>query len=147
LVFSTVFLSELLFSDIKIIATDTSDRLESESDREYNDNKQNQVDIKVEDSNGQLIFNRGVIFQRAVSSIFIFVPKKSTCIYHGMTEFYGLHNQHKRDLNKEQKELFSCEKVADIFEMSNHPIHDRCGYRQDQPVTRRRSKTDSARVW
>ena len=36
-------------------------------------------------------------------------------IYHGTTEFYGLHNKHKLELNTEQKQLFECEKVADIF--------------------------------
>ena len=44
------FLSELLFTDITIVAI-----LESESEREHSGNKQNQVDIKVEDSSGQLI--------------------------------------------------------------------------------------------
>ncbi|MFT5162500.1 MAG: putative transposase/invertase (TIGR01784 family) [Alteromonadaceae bacterium] len=36
-------------------------------------------------------------------------------IYHGTTEFYGLHNHHKLELNNEQKGLFNCDKVADIF--------------------------------
>jgi predicted transposase/invertase (TIGR01784 family) len=44
------FLSELLFTDIKIIAI-----LESETNREYSENKPNRVDIKVQDSQGRII--------------------------------------------------------------------------------------------
>ena len=36
-------------------------------------------------------------------------------IYQGTTEFYGLHNRHKLELDDEQKQLFDCQKVADIF--------------------------------
>ena len=44
------FLSELLFTDITILAI-----LESESDQTHSANKHNRVDIKVEDSHGQII--------------------------------------------------------------------------------------------
>ncbi|NQZ10875.1 MAG: PD-(D/E)XK nuclease family transposase [Algicola sp.] len=44
------FLSELLFTDISIVEI-----LESESNRADVNNKQNQVDIKVRDADGQLI--------------------------------------------------------------------------------------------
>ena len=140
------FLSELLFTDIKIVAI-----LESESDKEHSDNKHNQVDIKVEDSDGQLILievqysreqdylfrilfstakcltehmDKGVRYSdvsKVISvSILYFAFSKGVgagddYIYHGTTEFYGLHNQHKLELNNEQKQLFDCEKVADIF--------------------------------
>ncbi|MFT4924410.1 MAG: putative transposase/invertase (TIGR01784 family) [Phenylobacterium sp.] len=136
------FLSELLFTGIKIVAI-----LESESDRENSKNKQNQVDIKVEDSNGQLILIE-VQFSREQDYLFRILFSSAKCliehmdkgarysdvskvisisilyfdfcagddyIYRGTTEFYGLHNNHKLELNTEQKGLFSCEKVADIF--------------------------------
>ena len=44
------FLSELLFTDISILEV-----LESESNRDANDNKQNRVDIKVKDGEGRII--------------------------------------------------------------------------------------------
>jgi predicted transposase/invertase (TIGR01784 family) len=140
------FLSELLFTDIKIVAI-----LESESDRENSKNKQNQVDIKVEDSNGQLILIE-VQFSREQDYLFRILFSSAKClvehmdkgapysdvskvisisildfafftgvgagddyIYRGTTEFFGLHNNHKLELNTEQKGLFSCEKVADMF--------------------------------
>jgi predicted transposase/invertase (TIGR01784 family) len=140
------FLSELLFTDIKIVAI-----LESESDREHSDNKQNQVDIKVEDSNGQLILIE-VQYSREQDYLFRILFSTAKCvtahmdkgarysdvskvisisilyfafstgagagddyIYHGTTEFFGLHNHHKLELNTEQQELFNCGKVADIF--------------------------------
>ena len=136
------FLSELLFTDIKIVAI-----LESETDKEHPDNKHNQVDIKVEDADGQLIlievqYSREqdylfrILFSAAktltehidkgarycdvskvisVSILYFDFCAGDDYIYHGTTEFYGLHNQHKLELNSEQKQLFSCEKVADIF--------------------------------
>jgi predicted transposase/invertase (TIGR01784 family) len=36
-------------------------------------------------------------------------------IYHGTTEFIGLHNHTKLELNSTQQGMFNCEKVADIF--------------------------------
>jgi predicted transposase/invertase (TIGR01784 family) len=136
------FLSELLFTDITIVAI-----LESESDREHGNNKQNQVDIKVEDSDGQLILievqysreqdylfrilfsaakcltshmDKGARYSDVSKVISISILYFDFCagddyIYHGTTEFYGLHNNHRLELNTEQKELFNCEKVADIF--------------------------------
>ena len=153
------FLSELLFTDIKIVAI-----LESESNREHGDNKNNrhnvpdnveiptilghnQVDIKVEDSNGQLILievqysreqdylfrilfssakcltdhmDKGARYSEVSKVISISILYFDFCagddyIYHGTTEFFGLHNKSKLQLNAEQKQLFNCEKVADIF--------------------------------
>ena len=136
------FLSELLFNDITIVAI-----LESESDREHCDNKHNQVDIKVQDSNGQIILievqysreqdylfrilfssaksisdhmDKGARYSDVSKIISISILYFDFCagddyIYHGTTEFYGLHNKHKLELNTEQKQLFDCQKVADIF--------------------------------
>lgn len=136
------FLSELLFTDVTIIAI-----LESESDRESAHNKRNQVDIKVEDSKGQIILIE-VQYSREQDYLFRILFSSAKCltehmdigsrysdvnkvisisilyfdfcagddyIYHGTTEFYGMHSHHKLELNSEQKSLFSCEKVADIF--------------------------------
>ena len=129
--------------------------LESESNKAHHNNKQNQVDIKVQDSNGQLILievqysreqdylfrilfsaakcltehmDKGAPYSDVSKVISISILYFDFCagddyIHHGTTEFYGLHNQHKLELNTEQKQLFSCEKVVDIFEMSNHPEH------------------------
>ena len=36
-------------------------------------------------------------------------------IYHGTTEFIGIHNHTKLELNETQKSLFNCDKVANIF--------------------------------
>jgi predicted transposase/invertase (TIGR01784 family) len=36
-------------------------------------------------------------------------------IYRGTTEFFGLHNNHKLELNTEQQSMFDCETVAGIF--------------------------------
>ena len=136
------FLSELLFTDIEIVAI-----LESESDKEHKDNKHNQVDIKVKDSNDQLILievqysreqdylfrilfsaakcltehiDKGARYSEVSKVISISILYFDFCagddyIYHGTTEFYGLHNRHKLELNDEQKQLFDCQKVADIF--------------------------------
>jgi predicted transposase/invertase (TIGR01784 family) len=136
------FLSELLYSNIKIVAI-----LESESDREHSGNKQNQVDIKVEDSDGQLILievqysreqdylfrilfsaakcitehmDKGTVYSDVNKVISISILYFDFCagddyIYHGTTEFYGLHSRHKLELNEEQKGLFNCAKIADIF--------------------------------
>lgn len=132
------FLSELLFTNIKIIAI-----FESDSNRKYQDYKQNQVDIKVEDSNGQFILvkvqyirehvyllhllscaakntDKGTRYSDVSKVISISILYFDFCagddyIYHGTTEFYGLHNRHKLELNAEQQQLFDCQKVADIF--------------------------------
>lgn len=136
------FLSELLFTDIKIIAV-----LESESNREHSDNKNNQVDIKVEDTNGQIILIE-VQYSREQDYLFRILFSSAKCltehmdkgsrysevskvisisilyfdfcagddyIYHGTTEFFGLHNKTKLELNNEQKQLFNCQQVTDIF--------------------------------
>jgi predicted transposase/invertase (TIGR01784 family) len=136
------FLSELLFTDIKIV-----ELLESESDRERKKNKQNQVDIKVRDGDGQLILIE-VQYSREQDYLFRILFGSAKCvaehldsgmdycdiskvisvsilyfdfcagddyIYHGTTEFVGVHNHTKLELNPEQKGMFSCEKVADMF--------------------------------
>lgn len=136
------FLSELLFTDIKIVEI-----LEGESNRENAKDRSNQVDIKVKDSDGKIIlievqYSREqdylfrILFSSAkcitehldigmdysdiskvisVSILYFDFCKGGDYIYHGTTEFIGLHNQTKLELNENQKGLFNCEKVADVF--------------------------------
>lgn len=136
------FLSELLFTDVKII-----ELLESESNREEADDRSNRVDIKVKDSAGQIILIE-VQYSREQDYLFRILFSSAKCItehldigmdydniskvisvsilyfdfcqggdyiYHGTTEFVGIHNQTKLELNDAQKNLFNCEKVANIF--------------------------------
>ena len=136
------FLSELLFTDITIVEI-----LESESNREEADDRSNQVDIKVKNSDGQIILIE-VQYSREQDYLFRILFSSAKCItehldvgmdysdvskvisvsilyfdfcqggdyiYHGTTEFFGMHNQTKLELNDTQKNLFNCDKVADIF--------------------------------
>ena len=136
------FLSELLFTDIKIIAI-----LESETNQEYSENKSNRVDIKVQDSQGRIILievqysreldflfrilfesskslvehlKKGAAYGEVVKVISINILHFDFCqgsdyIYHGTTSFIGLHNKTVLQLNAAQKKLFQREKVADIY--------------------------------
>jgi predicted transposase/invertase (TIGR01784 family) len=136
------FLSELLFTDIQIL-----ELLESESDREHEKNKQNRVDIKVKDSDGQIIlievqYSREqdyllrILFSSAkcvtehldsglnysdvskiisVSVLFFDFCKGGDYIYHGTTQFIGMHNHTELKLNEAQKQLFNSKSVADLF--------------------------------
>ena len=136
------FLSELLFTDITIVEV-----LESESNKETANNKQNRVDIKVRDADGQLILieiqysreqdylfrilfetskciaehlDQGLTYENvakviSVSILYFDFCKGNDYIYHGTTNFIGLHSQSELQLNEAQKKLFSTEKIADIF--------------------------------
>jgi predicted transposase/invertase (TIGR01784 family) len=136
------FLSELLFTDITIVEI-----LESETNRETENNKQNRVDIKVRDADDQLIlievqYSReqdylfrtlfetskciaehleknqtydNVVKVISVSILYFDFCKGDDYIYHGTTEFVGMHNHTALQLNEAQKKLFSIETVVDIF--------------------------------
>ncbi|MFT4926007.1 MAG: putative transposase/invertase (TIGR01784 family) [Phenylobacterium sp.] len=136
------FLSELLFTDITIMAI-----LESESNKETKENKQNRLDIKVRDADGQLIlieiqYSREqdylfrILFETSkcitehlaqgqdysdiskvisVSILYFDFCKGDDYIYHGTTNFVGLHYNTELELNEAQKKLFNLEKVSDIF--------------------------------
>ncbi|MFT4929953.1 MAG: putative transposase/invertase (TIGR01784 family) [Phenylobacterium sp.] len=136
------FLSELLFTDITIVEI-----LESETNKERHDNKQNRVDIKVRDAQGQLILIE-IQYSREQDYLFRILFESSKCvaehldqgkpysdiakvisisilyfdfckgndyIYHGTTQFFGLHNHTELKLNEAQRNLFNTEEVADIF--------------------------------
>ena len=136
------FLSELLKEDIKILEI-----LESESNKEDNEDKFNRVDLKVKDSKGEIIiievqYGREYdYFQRILfgssktitehmreGNIYLDVVKVISInilyfdlghgkdyIYHGTTNFRGLHEKDELELNEKQKELFKKEKIEDLF--------------------------------
>ncbi len=136
------FLSELLFTDITILEI-----LESETNKATAANKQNQVDIKVRDADGQLIIievqysreqdylcrilfetskciaehlDEGAAYEDVAKVISVSILYFDFChgddyIYHGKTQFIGLHNHSQLELNAAQQRLFKQEKVADIF--------------------------------
>ncbi len=136
------FLSELLFTDITILEI-----LESETNKATAANKQNQVDIKVRDADGQLILievqysreqdylhrilfetskcvaehlEEGAAYEDVAKVISVSILYFDFCqgddyIYHGTTQFLGLHNHSQLELNTAQQRLFSHDKVADIF--------------------------------
>ena len=136
------FLSELLYTDIKIVEV-----LESESNRDNATNKSNQVDIKVKDTKGQLILievqysreqdylfrmlfgtsksitehlDSGDKYEKISKIISINILYFDFCqggdyIYHGTTEFIGIHNHSKLALSDLQKRLFALDSVSDIF--------------------------------
>jgi len=136
------FLSELLFTEITIIEV-----LESESNQENQDNKFNRVDIKVTDSNQQIIiievqysreldYLQRILFASSkaitehlqlgnkysevskvisINILYFDFGKGDDYIYHGTTHFIGLHNHNELELSVEQKQLYSVEKIADIY--------------------------------
>lgn len=136
------FLSELLFTDIWIINV-----LESESDQESKDNKYNRVDIKVTDSQQQIIlieiqysreldYLQRILFSSAktiseqmpkgkpysdvtkvisISILYFDFGIGDDYIYHGTTQFIGLHNNSVLNLSDEQKKLYTATKIADIY--------------------------------
>ncbi len=136
------FLSELLFTDITILEI-----LESETNKATAANKQNQVDIKVKDADGQIIIievqysreqdylhrilfetskciaehlEEGAAYEDVAKVISVSILYFDFCqgddyIYHGKTQFLGLHNQSQLELNTAQQRLFDHEKIADIF--------------------------------
>ncbi len=136
------FLSELLFSDIKIIEV-----LESETDKEDKENKLNRVDIKVKDSKNHIIlievqysreldFLQRILFETSksiaehlkenapysdvtkiisVNILYFDFCQGDDYIYHGTTTFVGMHKKTILQLKEAQKKLFQKEKVSDIY--------------------------------
>lgn len=136
------FLSELLFTDIKIVEV-----LESESNKDDAADKSNQVDIKVKDENEQIILievqysrEQDYLFRMlfgaaktitehmeigdkyanvskviSINILYFDFCQGGDYIYHGTTEFIGIHNKSKLSLSDTQQKLFSRQKVADIF--------------------------------
>ncbi|MDM8545127.1 Rpn family recombination-promoting nuclease/putative transposase [Candidatus Venteria ishoeyi] len=136
------FLSELLFTDIRILEI-----LESEGNQETQDNKFNRVDIKVTDSNERIIiievqysreldYLQRILYASAkvivehlsksaayadvskvisVNILHFDLGRGDDYIYHGTTRFIGLHNQTELELSQEQKNLYTTETIADLY--------------------------------
>jgi predicted transposase/invertase (TIGR01784 family) len=136
------FLSELLFTDIKIIEI-----LESESDQENKHNKYNRVDIKVIDSDKQIIiieiqysreldYLQRILFASSktisehleqgktyseiskvisINILYFDFGEGKDYIYHGTTNFIGLHDNSVLNLTEAQKQLYAIENIADIY--------------------------------
>ena len=136
------FLSELLFTDIKIVEI-----LEGESNKDTEDDKFNRVDIKVKDTDDQIIlievqysremdYLQRILFGTAkaitehldqgdpyedvakiisINILYFDFDKGTDYIYHGTTTFEGLHNQSILELNEAQKELYKVKKVANLY--------------------------------
>jgi hypothetical protein len=136
------FLSELLYRQIKI-----KNLLESESNQEDADDKQNRVDLLAEDSLGELIIievqyqyeidflcrmlyatgkstteylDKGQDYGsiRKVFSInIIYFPlgKGDDYVYHGKTDFLGIHTNNPLLLTEAQKTQFNKETIAELY--------------------------------
>lgn len=136
------FLTELLRTDIQILEV-----LESESNGEFKTNKNNRVDIKVKDSNEQIIiieiqysreldYLQRMLFASAktinehmhegapyadvtkvisINILYFDFGEGDDYVYHGKTEFIGLHNHTPLKLNKEQQRLYQVGSIADIY--------------------------------
>ena len=136
------FLSELLHTDISILAM-----LESEANQETQDNKFNRVDIKVKDADGKLYivevqYSREFDYLQRIlyaSSKVIteHLPKGEAYsaiskvisvnilhfdlgggddyIYHGSTRFIGLHSQKELQLSADQRRLYHVQRPSDLY--------------------------------
>jgi predicted transposase/invertase (TIGR01784 family) len=136
------FLSELLFTDITILEV-----LESESNQETQTNKFNRVDIKVKNSQQQIIivevqYSRELDYLHrllfassknvaehlamgesyykvakviSISILYFNVGQGDDYIYYGSSQFIGMHTKQELLLDNEQKQLYSVNKVADIY--------------------------------
>ena len=136
------FLSELLHTDISILAM-----LESEANQETQDNKFNRVDIKVKDAEGKLYivevqYSREFDYLQRIlyaSSKVIteHLPKGAAYsaiskvisvnilhfdlgggddyIYHGSTRFVGLHSRKELQLSADQRRLYHVQRPSDLY--------------------------------
>jgi predicted transposase/invertase (TIGR01784 family) len=136
------FLSELLREDIKIIEI-----LESESNKDHEQDKYNRVDMLVKNSKDELIIieiqnerqldylhriqfgTAKVMIEHMVGSVEYSRIKKvisinilyfdighgTDYVYHGTTQFVGMHNKEILALDDKQKVKFKVKEVKDIF--------------------------------
>ncbi len=136
------FLSELLFTDIKILEI-----LESETTKETEDDKFIRVDIKVKDSEDKIYLievqyareldyiqrilygtakaitehlKEGASFSNvvkifSVNILYFNFGKGDDYIYHGTTVFKGLHTNSELKLTKAQEKFYKTEKISDIY--------------------------------
>jgi predicted transposase/invertase (TIGR01784 family) len=136
------FLTELLYRPIKIKSI-----LESESNREEVDSKQNRVDLLAENDHGELIiievqyhhqieflhrmlfatakstaehFDKGDEYSHikkiySVNIIYFPLGTGDDYIYHGTTNFIGIHTKSQLQLSAEQKKQFKKETIAELY--------------------------------
>ena len=136
------FLTTLLNKKIKI-----KKLLESESNQETEDDKQNRVDVLAEDDNGELYIievqneteqayfqrmlfgtsklvteyiNRGQSYDHirkiySVNIVYFNLGGGTDIVYHGKTEFRGIHNGELLSLSPFQKQKFKVSAVSDLY--------------------------------
>ncbi len=135
-------LTTLLCKQIKI-----QKLLESESNRDSDDSKQNRVDLLAEDEKGQLYIievqnetevayfqrmlfgasklvteyiNRGDNYGNirkvySVNIVYFNLGSGTDVVYHGKTEFHGIHNNELLKLSPFQKQKFNVDEVSDLY--------------------------------
>jgi len=136
------FLSELLKEDVIVQSI-----LESESNKQFENDKYNRVDMLVKNSKGELIiieiqnqseydyfhrmaYGSSKILTEYISSgdpyvaikkvysinvVYFDLGQGNDYIYHGKTDFYGLHNYDKLLLSEKQKEILNKKDPYQIF--------------------------------
>lgn len=136
------FLTTLLNKKIKI-----KKLLESESNQDSEDDKQNRVDVLAEDDNGELYIievqneteqayfqrmlfgtsklvteyiNRGQSYDHirkiySVNIVYFNLGGGTDIVYHGKTEFRGIHNGELLSLSPFQKQKFKVSAVSDLY--------------------------------
>ncbi len=136
------FLTTLLDKQIKI-----QKLLESESNQEDKDDKQNRVDLLAEDENGELYIievqnetelayfqrmlfgtsklvteyiNRGQNYDHirkiySVNIVYFNLGGGTDIVYHGKTEFRGIHDNDLLSLSPFQKQKFKVDAVSDLY--------------------------------
>lgn len=136
------FLTTLLNKNIKI-----KKLLESESNQDAEDDKQNRVDVLAEDDNGELYIievqneteqayfqrmlfgtsklvteyiNRGQSYDHirkiySVNIVYFNLGGGIDIVYHGKTEFRGIHNGELLSLSPFQKQKFNVSAVSDLY--------------------------------
>ena len=136
------FLSELLHEDIKIIEI-----LESESNKEYSDDRYTRVDMLVKNSKDELIIieiqnerqldylhriqfgTAKVMIERMVEGVeyseirkvisinilYFDIGHGADYVYHGTTQFVGIHNKEVLGLDEGQKLRFKAKEIKDVF--------------------------------
>ena len=136
------FLSELLFTDITILEIlesesnqDLEDNKTNRVDIKVKDNNGKIILIEVQYSR-ELDYLQRILFASSktisehlpkgaaysqiskvisINILYFDFGKGDDYIYHGTTQFIGLHNNNELELSAEQKRLYQSEKIADIY--------------------------------
>ncbi|MCH5346605.1 MAG: Rpn family recombination-promoting nuclease/putative transposase [Muribaculaceae bacterium] len=136
------FLSSLLGRPIRIVEI-----LESESNRDYEENKQNRVDLLAEESDGakilievqnetedayfhRMLFGTSRVISEylqkgdnydkitkvySINIVYFNIGEGIDYVYHGTTEFRGLHNKELLKLSDHLKKKYKVAEIKDIF--------------------------------